>query len=77
LFDRVHYGFIARLRSKFDVITETDIRLLALIKLGLNNREMSNALGVTQEAIKKSRQRLRKKIELPEEESLERIVAGI
>lgn len=77
LFDRVHYGFIARLRSKFDLITETDIRLLALIKLGLNNREMSNALGVTTEAIKKSRQRLRKKIDLPEEESLERIVSTI
>jgi tetratricopeptide (TPR) repeat protein len=77
LFERVHYGFINRLRSRFDVITETDIRLLALIKLGLNNREMSNALGVTAEAIKKSRQRLRKKIDLPEEESLERIVATI
>lgn len=77
LFERVHYGFIARLRSKFEVITETDIRLLALLKLGLNNREMSNVLGVTTEAIKKSRQRLRKKIDLPEEESLERIVATI
>lgn len=77
LFERVHYGFIARLRSKFESITETDIRLLALIKLGLNNREMSNALGVTIEAIKKSRQRLRKKIDLPEEESLERVVSTI
>jgi tetratricopeptide (TPR) repeat protein len=77
MFDRVHYGFIVRLRNKFEAITETDIRLLALIKLGLNNREMSNVLGVTTEAIKKSRQRLRKKIELPEEESLEQVVAGI
>lgn len=77
LFERVHYGFIARLRTRFEIITETDIRLLALIKLGLNNREMSNALGVTLEAIKKARQRLKKKIELPEEESLEQVVATI
>jgi len=76
-FERVHYGFISRLRNKFEAITETDIRLLALIKLGLNNREMSNVLGVTTEAIKKSRQRLRKKIDLPEEESLEQVVAAI
>lgn len=77
LFDKVHAGFLLRLRERFIQVTETDIRLLTLLKLGLNNREMSNMLGVTTEAIKKSRQRLRKKINLPEGESLEEVVATI
>jgi hypothetical protein len=77
LFEKVHTGFILRLKEKFVQITETDIRLLTLVKLGLSNREMSNMLGVTNEAIKKSRQRLRKKINLPDDQSLEEVVAGI
>ncbi len=77
LFEKVHAGFLFRLREKFIQATETDIRLLTLIKLGLSNREMANMLGVTTEAIKKSRQRLRKKINLPEHLSLEEVVITI
>jgi tetratricopeptide (TPR) repeat protein len=77
LFEKVHAGFLYRVREKFIQATETDIRLLTLIKLGLSNREMANMLGVTTEAIKKSRQRLRKKINLPEELSLEDVVITI
>ena len=77
LFDKVHNGFIFRLKEKFVQATETDIRLLTLVKLGLNTREMANMLGVTTEAIKKSRQRLKKKINLPEDDTLEEIVSLI
>jgi DNA-binding NarL/FixJ family response regulator len=73
----VHAGFLLRLKERFIQVTETDVRLLTLLKLGLNNREMSNMLGVTTEAIKKSRQRLRKKINLPEDQTLEEVVATI
>jgi tetratricopeptide (TPR) repeat protein len=77
LFEKVHVGFLFRLREKFIQATETDIRLLTLVRLGLNNREMANMLGVTPEAIKKSRQRLRKKINLPEHLTLEDVVITI
>jgi hypothetical protein len=77
LFEKVHAGFLFRVREKFIQVTESDIRLLTLVKLGLSNREMANMLGVTTEAIKKSRQRLRKKINLPEHLSLEEVVITI
>jgi DNA-binding CsgD family transcriptional regulator len=35
---------------------------VALMKLGLNNAEMANMLGITVEGIKKAKQRLRKKM---------------
>jgi tetratricopeptide (TPR) repeat protein/DNA-binding CsgD family transcriptional regulator len=76
LFTKVHGGFFARLRSTYPYLTDTDTRLLSLVKLGLNNREMANMLGITVEGIKKSKQRLRKKMELPSETDIEHIVAS-
>ncbi len=61
LFNTVHNGFFSRLNQLFTNLTETDIRILTLLKLGLKNREMANMLGVTIEGIKKSKQRLHKK----------------
>ncbi|MES2275236.1 MAG: tetratricopeptide repeat protein [Bacteroidota bacterium] len=77
LFTKVHGGFFSKLRGSFPYLTDTDMRLLALIKLGLNNREMANMLGITIEGIKKSKQRLRKKMRLSPDTDIEQIVAGL
>jgi len=77
LFTRVHSGFFSKLRNKYPNLTDTDTRLLALVKLGLNNREMANMLGITLEGIKKSKQRLRKKMQLTPETDLEQVVVGL
>jgi tetratricopeptide (TPR) repeat protein len=61
LFDSVHTGFFNRVNLLFTNLTETDVRILTLLKLGLKNREMANMLGITIEGIKKSKQRLHKK----------------
>ena len=77
LFDKVHAHFFSVINHRFQNLTETDLRLLALIKLRLNNFEMAGMLGITVEGVKKSKQRLRKKAGIPEESSLEEVVAGI
>ena len=76
-FDKVHPGFITRLREKIPDLTPADTRLLTLTKLGLSSREMAAMLGISTEAIKKTRYRLRKKIDLPEEGGLEELVQMI
>ena len=63
LFSQVHPGFFVNLTKNYPQLSATDTRLLALIKLGLNNAEMANMLGITIEGIKKAKQRLRKKID--------------
>ncbi|MDR0263083.1 MAG: hypothetical protein LBJ04_07625 [Sphingobacterium sp.] len=50
------------IQSKFSDITESNLRVIVLMKLGLNNKEVANVLGVTPDAIKKSMQRLKKKL---------------
>ncbi|MBP6186039.1 MAG: tetratricopeptide repeat protein [Saprospiraceae bacterium] len=74
LFDKVYPGFFTRLKEKMADLSPADTRLIALTKLQLAPKEMAAMLGLTYEAIKKSRQRLRKKINLPEEGSLDELV---
>lgn len=77
MFDLVHPGFFVRLREKLSDLTPAETRLLALTKLQLAPKEMAAMLGISYDAIKKSRQRLRKKINLPEEGSLDELVEMI
>lgn len=77
LFSKVHTGFFEKLIKKFPNLTATDTRMLALIKLQLSNSEMANMLGITIEGIKKSKQRLRKKLDLNKDDSIESFVAAL
>lgn len=54
--------FYDRLLTDFPEVTESNLRYILLAKLDLSNKEISNLLGITSEAIKKSKQRLKKKI---------------
>ncbi len=74
LFEKVYPGFFVRLKEKMPGLSASDTRLLALTKLQLPPKNMATMLGVSYDAVKKARQRLRKKINLPEEGSLEELV---
>lgn len=62
LFDQVHPGYILQLRERLPGLTPAEVRLLVLSRLQLNPREMAAMLGIGTEAIKKTKQRLRKKL---------------
>ncbi|MFC6269224.1 tetratricopeptide repeat protein [Frigoriflavimonas asaccharolytica] len=42
-------------------LTDSNLRIIILAQMGMSNNEMSNILGVTVDAVKKAKQRLRKK----------------
>jgi len=77
MFDIVHPGFFTRLKTKMPDLTPAETRLLSLTKLKLATREMASMLGISYESMKKTRQRLRKKINLPEDGSLDEVVEMI
>jgi hypothetical protein len=77
LFEKVYPGFFIRLKEKMPDLSATDTRLLALTKLHLPTKDMASMLGVNYDSVKKARQRLRKKINLPEEGDLEELVEMI
>lgn len=77
LFEKVHDGFFSRLRANYPQLTPAEVRLIALIKLGLKSTEMASMMGISTMGVKKNRQRLRKKIELTASEKLEEIFVNL
>ena len=57
------------LQSHFPDLTESHLRIILLQKMGLNNTETAQILGVTIDAVKKAKQRLRKKYNAAQEDS--------
>jgi tetratricopeptide (TPR) repeat protein/DNA-binding CsgD family transcriptional regulator len=78
LFERVYPRFFETLRSHYPDHSPAEVRLLALSKLGLPTKEMAFMLGVSSEAIRKGRHRLRKKLEhLHSDTDLEGLIAQL
>ncbi len=71
LFNKVHTGYINRVKEKYPDLTTAELRSILLTKLGLSNKEMAAMLGVSLEAVRVSKHRLLKKIHLPEDTKLE------
>lgn len=71
LFEKVHPGFLLKVRQLYPDLTPAETRMLVMAKLKLTNKEMMTMLGIGYDAVKKVRQRLRKKIHLAEEANLE------
>lgn len=77
LFEKVHSGYLRRLKTKLPELSPAEIRFMTLAKLQFTNKEMAATLGVSQQAIRTTWHRLRKKLDLPEEGSLEELVNSI
>ncbi|MFN8357682.1 MAG: hypothetical protein U0Y10_24700 [Spirosomataceae bacterium] len=77
LFEQVHQGFLARLREKLPQLTPSETRFMALTKLRFNNKEMAAMLGVSPQSIRTTGYRLRKKLDLPEDATLDELAESI
>ncbi|BAV06516.1 hypothetical protein FLA_2535 [Filimonas lacunae] len=69
-FEQVHQDFFAKLKKQQEDLTHGDLRLAALIKLNLSSKDMATLLAISQDSLRVSRYRLRKKLNLEEGESL-------
>ncbi|MEL6811739.1 MAG: tetratricopeptide repeat protein [Bacteroidota bacterium] len=76
-FENVHADFNKKAQSAYPNITAGDLRLMALLKMNLSSKEIANILSISPDGIKKARQRLRKKLGLTPEDSLEVTVMSI
>jgi hypothetical protein len=66
-FELAYPNFFDSLRKNYPQITPAETRFLTLTKLQLSNKEMSGLLGVGTEAIRSTRSRLKKKLELEDD----------
>lgn len=61
-FQKEYPEFYRLLENDFPEITDSNKRILLLQKLNLKNNEIAELLGITPDAVKKSKQRLKKKL---------------
>jgi len=76
-FEEVHKDFNGNVKRKYPHVTPNELRLLALLKMNLTSKEIANILNISQEGIKKARYRLRKKLNITTEESLQDLVLSL
>jgi len=76
-FEKIHPGFFDRLREKHPLLTPTDHKLCALLRMNLATREISHILKITAPSTEISRIRLRKKFNLPKGVNLVQFICNI
>jgi len=69
-FDQVHNNFLSTLKSKFPLLSATDLKLCAYIRLNLSSKEVAQILNISLKGVEVSRYRIRKKLNLPTETNL-------
>ena len=76
-FQQVHKDFNSNVKQKFPKVTPNELRLMSLLKMNLSSKEIANILNISQEGIKKARYRLRKKLNITTEDSLQDLVLSL
>ena len=69
--------FGTELRQRFPRLTTNEQRFLCLIKLGMTSQEMMSVLNITSSGLYKMRYRLKKKLNLEGEETIESFLSTI
>ena len=76
-FEEVHPLFYKKLLNTNPKLTDNNLKLLAFLKMGFNNDEISFLLNISMSAVKKSVQRLKQKLNIMPENSLREFIFNI
>jgi ligand-binding sensor domain-containing protein/ribosomal protein L23 len=69
-FDEVNNGFLNKLKIKFPSLTNTDLKVCAYLQLKLSTKEIAQLMNISVRGVEISRYRLRKKLQLATEQSI-------
>lgn len=69
-FNQVHEDFLKRLREDYPDLTHRDLKLCAYLRLNLTSKEIASLLKLSLRGVETSRYRIRKKINLDQEDNL-------
>ncbi|GIZ15422.1 triple tyrosine motif-containing protein [Capnocytophaga catalasegens] len=69
-FDMIHQNFFRNLKLKYANLTPADLKLCVLLRLNYSTKDIATMQGVSVRGIETARYRLRKKLNLSEEDNL-------
>ncbi|MFT3824562.1 MAG: tetratricopeptide repeat protein [Chitinophagaceae bacterium] len=76
-FEQVHQDFFDKLKVYSEDLTVNDLRLVALIKMNFSSADIATLLSISQDSLRVSRYRLKKKMNLQGEESLTAFIQAL
>lgn len=76
-FLQIHKDFNTKIKEQYPTISVSELRFLSLVKMNLSSKEIASILNISNEGIKKARYRVRKKLNLSPEDSLEDLILSI
>lgn len=69
-FDLIHANFFRHLRKSFPELTPNDLKFCALMRLNMSTKDIAQMTNLTVRGVEAARYRIRKKLEIPENESI-------
>lgn len=69
-FNEVNNDFLKKIKEKYPVLSNTDIKVCTYLKLNLSTKEIAQLMNISIRGVEISRYRLRKKLEIPSGETL-------
>lgn len=77
MFEKAHPGFMSKLQQAAPDITTAELRLAALIRLNLGNKHIASMLGIGTDAVRKTKSRLRQRLNITLEDGLEDFIRSV
>jgi len=77
VFEQLHQSFFDNLKTYCEDLTVNDIRLIALLKMNMSSKDMAAIFGISQDSLRVSRYRLRKKLNIAEGDNLSSFIQTI
>lgn len=75
--ESIYPGFFEHIQQRFGPLTSNEEKICAYLKVNLSSKEIASLTHVTTGAVEKARYRLRKKMELPRDVSLESVLSSM
>lgn len=77
MFEKANPGLISQLQAAAPGITTAELRLAALLRLNLGNKHIASMLGVGTDAVRKTKSRLRQRLQITVEDGLEEYIRNL
>ena len=77
LFTDTNQDFLQTISTRYPSVTKNELRLCALLKMNLTSKDIGTILNISDDGVKKARYRLRKKMQLETNDSLEATIVSI
>ncbi|MEO8237901.1 MAG: histidine kinase [Flavobacterium sp.] len=75
--NQIHNEFIINLSKKFPILTPKDVKLCIYLKMNLSSKEIAPLMNISFRGVELHRYRLRKKLNLSQEENLSKFLLSI